>query len=376
MRKLRIHLAIIALTSLLAPSGTVLAQKSFKDWPMGTEPAAIGLFVANHYLAGPFANFGNPGPPQSITYPEVCTWYGAIQFAKATGNKELAEKLALRYEPLLAQSHSLVPKPDHVDHSVFGAIPLALYQQTNQPRYLQEGQPFADQQWQLPPNPTPAQQELQSKGLSWQTRMWIDDMYMITLLQVEAFRATGNKEYLDRAAREMVVYLDAIQQPDGLFFHAADAPFLWGRGNGWMAAGMTELLNALPATHTDRPRIMEGYKKMMATLKKLQDKNYMWHQLLDDPAAWAETSCTGMFTFAIVTGVKKGWLEEKEYGMVARNAWTALVKYINESGDVKEVCEGTNKKNDQQYYLNRSRVTGDLHGQAPILWTAAALLGN
>ncbi|MBW8687681.1 glycoside hydrolase family 88/105 protein [Chitinophaga rhizophila] len=376
MRKLRIHLAIIALTGLLAPSSNASAQKIFKDWPMGTEPAAIGLFVANHYLAGLFSNFGNPGLPQSITYPEVCTWYGALQFAKASGNKELAQKLTLRYEPLFAQSQSLVPKPDHVDHSVFGTIPLELYLQTNQTKYLEVGKPFADEQWQLPANPQPNQQELQAKGLSWQTRMWIDDMYMITVLQVEAFRATGNKEYLDRAAREMVVYLDAIQQPDGLFFHAADAPFLWGRGNGWMAAGMTELLSALPNSHADRTRIMDGYKKMMAALKKLQDKNYMWHQLLDDPNSWAETSCSGMFTYAIVTGVKKGWLEEKEYGPVAKNAWTTLVKYINESGDIRDVCEGTNKRNDQQYYLNRSRVTGDLHGQAPILWAAAALLAN
>ena len=376
MRKLRIHLAIIAVAGLLTPFSTVFAQKIFKDWPLGTEPAAIGLFVANHYVAGPFYNFGNPGQPQSITYPEVCTWYGAIQFAKASGNKELAEKLAQRYEPLLAQSQSLVPRADHVDHSVFGAVPLDLYLQTNQSKYLEVGKAFADQQWQLPDNPQPNQQEYQSKGLSWQTRMWIDDMYMITLLQVEAFRATGNKEYLDRAAREMVVYLEAMQQPEGLFFHAPDAPFLWGRGNGWVAAGMTELLSVLPSSHADRTKILDSYKKMMAALKKLQDKNYMWHQLLDDPNSFAETSCTGMFTYAMIVGVKKGWLDEKEYGLVAKNAWTTLVKYINESGDVKDVCEGTNKKNDQQYYLNRNRVTGDLHGQAPVLWAAAALLGN
>nr|WP_261387607.1 glycoside hydrolase family 88 protein [Chitinophaga pinensis] len=113
---------------------------------------------------------------------------------------------------------------------------------------------------------------------------------------------------------------------------------------------------------------------MMAALKKLQDKNYMWHQLLDDPTSFSETSCTAMFTYSMIVGVKKGWLEEKEYGLTAKNAWTTLVKYINESGDVKDVCEGTNKKNDQQYYLNRNRVTGDLHGQAPVLWAAAALL--
>ena len=376
MHTKRIHLAILVLTGLLTPFTAVFAQKSFKDWPMGTEPAVIGLFVANHFVASPHSNFGQPEPPTSITYPEVCTWYGALKLAKATGNKELLQKLALRYEPFFAQSESLVPKPDHVDHNVFGAVPLELYQQTSQTRYLTTGKEFADKQWELPASPRDNQQELANKGLSWQSRMWIDDMYMITILQVEAFRATGNKDYINRAAKEMVVYLDAIQQPNGLFYHATDAPFFWGRGNGWMAAGMTELLSSLPADNPDRAKIMDGYKKMMATLKQLQDKNYLWHQLLDDPTAWAETSCSGMFAFALITGVKKGWLEEKDYGLTARNAWTALVKYINESGDIKDVCEGTNKKNDQQYYLNRQRITGDMHGQAPILWAAAALLGN
>ena len=42
--------------------------------------------------------------------------------------------------------------------------------------------------------------------------------------------------------------------------------------------------------------------------------------------------------------------------------------------DITEVCEGTNKKNDRQYYLDRKRNIGDLHGQAPVLWCATALL--
>jgi rhamnogalacturonyl hydrolase YesR len=359
----------MALMGLLTQFNTAFAQKSFKDWPLGTDPGVIGLFVAKHYAATPLNN-------SRVIYPDVCTWYGALKFARASGNKELADKLALRYEPLFGASRGLVPKADHVDNSVFGAVSLELYIQTNQARYLEEGKPFADQQWELPANAQPNHQDLQSKGLSWQTRMWIDDMYMITLLQVEAFRATGNKEYIDRAAKEMVVYLEAIQQPEGLFYHAPDVPFLWARGNGWMAAGMAELLSSLPSNNPDRPKILAGFKKMMAALKPLQDKNYLWHQLLDEPDAWGETSGTGMFTFALITGVKKGWLDDKDYGVPARNAWTALVKYINEAGDIKDVCEGTNKKNDKQYYLNRSRVTGDLHGQAPILWCAAALLAN
>jgi unsaturated rhamnogalacturonyl hydrolase len=41
---------------------------------------------------------------------------------------------------------------------------------------------------------------------------------------------------------------------------------------------------------------------------------------------------------------------------------------------VTQVCEGTGKKDDMQYYLARRRQTGNLHGQAPVLWAAAALL--
>jgi len=38
----------------------------------------------------------------------------------------------------------------------------------------------------------------------------------------------------------------------------------------------------------------------------------------------------------------------------------------------KEVGPDLDKQ--YQFYLNRPRVAGDYHGQAPLLWTAAALL--
>jgi rhamnogalacturonyl hydrolase YesR len=100
----------------------------------------------------------------------------------------------------------------------------------------------------------------------------------------------------------------------------------------------------------------------------------MWRQLIDDPGSWAETSSTGMFTFALITGVKNGWLDNKTYTPAARKAWLKLITYIDKNGDISEVCEGTNKKNDRQYYLDRKRNTGDLHGQAPVIWCATALL--
>src|SRR5690606_24376712 len=130
---------------------------------------------------------------------------------------------------------------------------------------------------------------------------------------------------------EMVLYLDRIQLENGLFYHAPEAPFSWGRGNGWMAAGMTELLRILPRDNPDRARIVVGYEKMMATLLKYQAEDGMWRQIVDDEESWKETSGTAMFTYAMITGVKNGWLDKKTYGAAARNAWLALTTYINEN---------------------------------------------
>jgi rhamnogalacturonyl hydrolase YesR len=113
---------------------------------------------------------------------------------------------------------------------------------------------------------------------------------------------------------------------------------------------------------------------MMASLISYQTETGMWRQLVDDTEAWPETSATGMFTFAIITGVKNGWLDKKVYTDAALKGWLALTSYINENAEITDICEGTGTKNDRQYYLSRKRLIGDMHGQAPVLWCATALL--
>lgn len=377
---MKIILTVVSLILLSWASNTNAQNKYeryFGDWPEGQGPNVIGKRVANRFIESPHFNYGFPGNPIFIFYPEVCTWYGTLRFAEAISDKEILQKLIDRFEPLFSTEKKLIPIPDHVDNTVFGAVPLELYIQTKEQKYLDLGKTIADAQWILPEKQknNPLSVDYDKRGLTWQTRMWIDDMFMITAVQSQAYRATNDRKYIDRAANEMVVYLDSLQQPNGLFYHAPDVPYFWGRGDGWMAAGMSILLKELPKDNANYSKILNGYKKMMSTLLKYQDKNGMWHQLIDKPdLSWAETSCTGMFTFAFINGVKSGVLEEEKYGPAARKGWLGLIKYIDEKADVHEVCEGTNKKNDLQYYLDRKRNIGDMHGQAPILWCAAALI--
>jgi unsaturated rhamnogalacturonyl hydrolase len=373
--------SLIMLSSIVIGFGCSSTRQAtstshFADFPPGTSPQEVGKRIAQRYVAVPYQNFNRPAPPRVITYPETCTWYGALNFAKLTKDETLKQQLIQRFEPLFGTRDTLLPKPDHVDYTVFGSVPLELYMQTKEQRYLDLGKRYADKQWGPPEGPrvNALSWYYHNKGMTWQTRMWIDDMFMITAVQSQAYRATGDENYINRAAKEMVLYLDTLQKPNGLFYHAPDVPFFWGRGDGWMAAGMSELLRSLPKNNPDRPRIMQGYKTMMASLLKYQAEDGMWRQLIDDPQSWKETSCTGMFASAFITGVKEGWLDAATYGPAARKAWLALITYINKDGDITEVCEGTNKKNDRQYYLDRKRNVGDLHGQAPVLWCAAAML--
>ncbi len=355
------HYQLIAAVFFLAVIAVLpcAAQKEFSNWPAASSPAEVGKRVAERFFSSAHLN------ANGTIYTTVGAWYGALTFAEISGDKDLLARLQTGFDAQLTPEQlRLALDRRHVDYSIIGAVPLQLYLETRQPRYLELGRKAADHQWE---DPLP-------DGLSAETRYWIDDMYMITILQVQAYRATGEKIYIDRAAQEMVAYLDKLRRPNGLFYHAPDAPFFWGRGNGWVAAGMAELLRSLPANHPLRPRIMTGYRTMIATLLKLQGKDGLWRQLLDRQEAWPETSSTAMFTFAMITGVKEGWLKDKAYRRAARNGWLGLVRHLNADSDLTDVCEGTGRTNDLAFYLKRQRLTGDLHGQAPLLWSAAAFL--
>jgi unsaturated rhamnogalacturonyl hydrolase len=343
------------------PKATAAAGgRDFQDWPAGTSPREVGKRVAENFAARPFDQ-----PDRFIYYPETCAWYGALTFAELSGDAGLRERLIRKFDPLLEPGAAETLSPQaHVDYRVFGAVPLEIHRQTQATEFLAIGQRIADAQW----------ESVTPDGITADARYWIDDMYMITILQVQAYRAAGDAKYLDRTARAMAAYLERLQQPNGLFFHVPDSPFYWSRGNGWMAAGTAELLRALPAAHPRRERILAGYRRMMESLLAYQGGDGLWRQLLDHPQAWPETSGTGMFAFAMITGVKNGWLDGKAYGPAARKAWRGLVGYIDGSGNVREVCAGTPQGFSAGYYLDRPRNTGDLHGQAPVLWSASALL--
>src|SRR5579859_5339809 len=107
--------ALAAATTVLAQTSTNSTSIDFGPWPKGGSALEIGKRIAERFVNSPHGNFGRSTPARSISYPETCTWYGALTFAKVSGDKELTARLIKRFEPLFGEESKLVPKPNNVD---------------------------------------------------------------------------------------------------------------------------------------------------------------------------------------------------------------------------------------------------------------------
>ncbi len=361
MKLFRLYLLLPLLLTLGAGSHSGEAAPA-SSRSVQTSPEIVGRRVIEDLLSRPDYMMYVTSDFTGIHYAEAAVGYGALRLAGRLNDRELIKHLENRYREVPGTEK--LPEAGHVDANVYGILPLQLYLTGKNISKRKEGLILADAQWEDPlPN-----------GMTKQTRYWIDDVWMIGALQVQAYRATGNPIYLNRAALEIDAYLKKLQRPNGLFHHGENAPFFWGRGNGWVAAGLAELLSELPQTNSHYPAILAGYKKMMSALLKYQADDGMWRQLLDNKTSWKETSSTAMFGYAISAGVGAGILDNKKFTLAYQKAWAALTDYIDEQGRLSDVCIGTGQSRDINYYLERPKTTGDFHSQAPVLWFADNLV--
>jgi len=398
-----IRVIMVAALALAGCSSSKYCAKSdFADWPAGKDPATISakltdLFLSTRPESYKPVGYDSPqgyavngyGGGKHVQYSVVSIWVNALECARLNGDKAREEKLIRLYDDFLpgGSKNFCCSRPYHVDDTIFGSIPYQVYLMNGDKRCLAEGARYADTQWTPPCEgtlkerhalPKADQERFWSQGYTPQTRLWIDDMYMIIAIQSQAYRATGDRKYIDRTAREMCLYLDELQLKDGkdkgLFYHAPDVHYVWGRGAGWMAGGMSMVLEFLPKDSEYREKILAGYRAMMEKLYERQQPSGMWNQLVGDPKSWEETSCTAMYGYAFAMGVKNGWLCPKKYGPAAKKAFLAVLDHMDQYGNVREVCCGTGKKNDYQYYLDRPHVHGDPHGQCALMWMCRAFL--
>ena len=195
---------------------------------------------------------------------------------------------------------------------------------------------------------------------------WSDDFFLGTTAAVRA----GDPQGIAAAVRLVTTTAARLQQPDGLFHHDAGAPVAWGRGNGFGALGLAELLTVLPADHPDRAAVLDVHRRHLAALRARQAPDGMWRQIVDVPGSYRETSVTAMTLTAMARGLRLGWLDDS-YRPAVDRAWRALLAHVAEDGTLVDVCFSTGAGATRRHYLDRPAVSGaDDRGGAMALGAA------
>jgi len=211
--------------------------------------------------------------------------------------------------------------------------------------------------------------------------VWLDDLYMSVPCLAQMGVLNNDHRYFDDAAKQIKrFYSKMFVQDKDLFMHgwiqemSPHPAFHWARANGWAIMATVELLTVLPKDHPDRATLISILKEHAAALRRMQAPSGLWHQLLDHPESYEETSASAMYVFALARGVNYGWLASTTYNPVIVRGWNGLTTKVNATGQVEGTCVGTSLGWDDTFYLNRPTSVTAAHGYGPVLLAGSELI--
>ncbi len=297
---------------------------------------------------------------ESAVYIPALALIGRLRLGDLRGATPIAdiERIA---RPYLDGKPSLGDRPtgSHLSgHLVFAE----LYERTGRDRWLELARAAADLGFdaagEMRPS-MPAHNEMS------------DSVFMGFAILARVGRLTGEDRYFRMALRHLRFMQALDLREDGIYRHSPLDEAAWGRGNGFPALGHALALTDWPADHPGREEVLASYRAHMAAMAGLQDPTGLWHQVVDRPESYREFTVTAMAAFAVMRGLRKGWLQRERFEPVADRAWDALKLRIGSDGTLVDVCRSTGKQTSLRAYFDREAILGrDDRGGAMALLAA------
>ncbi|MDE5570667.1 MAG: glycoside hydrolase family 88 protein, partial [Prevotella sp.] len=270
-------------------------------------------------------------------------------------------------------------------------------------------------------------------------QVWLDGIFMglpfRTLTapiteQANTGKQKGNRKAQSAKIKVQNIYDDAVNQlkitynrtldpKTGLNRHAYDetrktfwadketglSQHCWGRAQGWYTMALIEVLDALPENYARRSEVIDLLVKDFDAILRWQDKESgVWYQVMDSPGKegnYLESTCSAMFTYALLKAYRKGYVGEKYrdagiraykgminhfirvnqdqtislteccsvagLGPAATPEVQAAMKKINPKGSVKE---NLRRDGSYKYYLSEPIRDNDAKGVGPFIWAS------
>jgi unsaturated rhamnogalacturonyl hydrolase len=372
MRSRVVPTALVVCIALLAVSGTRVTSTSAQP---ARAPLDVARVLALKYPAAPI-----------MSYIPALSWSGALRLTRLTKDPQFADKARREMQPFIAGDKPAIAEPylltslaGHLaiaDLAVMDGHAAAADRLRAAADFIlpdaaatKKGSGLITETATRPPSSSPQSADLAT--IVRFSRQWTDDMFMASaILSRAGARPQSDPRYAATVGRLLTAYAEKLQRPDGVFIHAIEGPWPWGRGNGFAAFGLADALEHLPATWGDRARVLEIFRKQMRGLLAHQAEDGMWRQVVDEPTSYKELTVTAMTVTVMARGIRLGWLDASFRAPVDR-AWQALLTRISADGSVADVCSGTGAGATKDYYMTRPAVSGaDDRGGAMALQAA------
>ena len=250
-----------------------------------------------------------------------------------------------------------------------------------------------------------------SEGAFWHKKiyphqLWLDGVYMGMPFYANYSQAFEQGHAYAEVVKEFTISRDKLRDSQtGLYYHGWDeakvqnwadkntglASQFWGRGMGWLAMALVDVLDVIPESDTElRQPLLQMVTELADALVKVQDaESGTWYQILDKPDApgnYLESSASSMFSYFFAKAVNKGYLPE-QYRATALKAYQGLINefvlvHPDNSISLVNTCQvaglGFGRDGSYQYYMSEPVFRNDAKANGPFIMAGvqvAKLLG-
>lgn len=275
-------------------------------------------------------------PHHMLGWENGALYVGMVKWAEIAGDNQYYYWLNR-----IGSKHSwqLHERKYHADDHTVGQMYIELYRKFGNEKMIQ---PTIEQFNFIMMHPSQAALNGESP-YKWNRWVWCDALFMSPPVWAKLYNITGEQKYLDFMMKEYKATTDFLFDKEENLYYRDDTymgkldhgtKIFWSRGNGWVFAGLTNIMNELDPESEEYQYFLNIYKKMSEKLLSIQTPKGHWSMSLLGQEFYPtpETSGSSFYTYGLAWGINKGILEKDSYEPAVKKAWNAMVSYVTEDG--------------------------------------------
>ena len=343
------------------------------------------------------------GKPNKWNYIDGCMITACLSLYKTTGDEKFL-KFSKKFLDYFVKDGGVIEtysvEEYNLDNINQGKNLFTLYDLTGKQRYRDAIETIRSQ---LATHPRTKEGNFWHKKIyPWQ--VWLDGTYMAQPFYMEyETRYNSMKGCLDSYHQFMNVKKYMKDPVTGLYYHGYDesrqmywanpetgcSANFWLRAMGWFLVAMVDVLERMDEQlYYEYRSIMAMLKEAVEAMLPFQDpETGMFWQVIDKagvPGNYLEASGTALFAYAVLKGVRLGYLPKRFAAYGEKAVYGTCDKYLGVSGDGKLQLSGiclvaglggaTHRDGSLEYYFSEPVVENDAKGVGPLLLAYTEIL--